>query len=98
MCEIDSGVVDAAKQYFSDSTAVSFDDPRVELLIMDAAKSVFMNRLFLLLLLPLLHLLLLLLNSCWVSMLLMLLLLLSLLLFYIFIFDDIMFVRIPVEL
>lgn len=31
MCEIDEKVVEVAKKYFSNSTAVSFDDPRVEL-------------------------------------------------------------------
>ena len=37
MCEIDEGVVDVAKKYFTASTAVAFDDPRLELLFMDAA-------------------------------------------------------------
>ena len=31
MCEIDEGVVNVAKKYFSTCTAVAFDDPRVEL-------------------------------------------------------------------
>ena len=31
MCEIDEQVVECAKKYFSNSTAVAFDDPRVEL-------------------------------------------------------------------
>ena len=35
MCEIDEGVVNVAKKYFSNSTAVAFDDPRVELVCMD---------------------------------------------------------------
>ncbi|KAK8815222.1 hypothetical protein WA158_003434 [Blastocystis sp. Blastoise] len=39
-CEIDEGVVNVAKKYFSNSTAVSFNDPRLELLFMDAAEYV----------------------------------------------------------
>lgn len=31
MCEIDEEVVNVSKKYLSNSTAVSFDDPRVEL-------------------------------------------------------------------
>lgn len=31
MCEIDKQVVEVSKKYFSSSTAVAFDDPRVEL-------------------------------------------------------------------
>ena len=34
MCEIDEGVVDVAKKYFTASTAVAFDDPRLELVIL----------------------------------------------------------------
>ena len=34
MCEIDEGVVDAAKKYFTASTAVAFDDPRLELVFL----------------------------------------------------------------
>ena len=34
MCEIDEGVVNVAKKYFNNSTAVAFDDPRVELVWM----------------------------------------------------------------
>ncbi|KAM7453514.1 hypothetical protein BLSTO_05738, partial [Blastocystis sp. subtype 1] len=37
MCEIDKQVVDVAKKYLANCTAVAFDDPRVELLFMDAA-------------------------------------------------------------
>ena len=33
MCEIDEGVVDVAKKYFSTCTAVAFADPRVELVL-----------------------------------------------------------------
>ena len=33
MCEIDEGVVNVAKKYFSNCTAVAFDDPRVELVL-----------------------------------------------------------------
>lgn len=33
MCEIDEGVVNAAKKYFSTCTAVAFEDPRVELVL-----------------------------------------------------------------
>jgi spermidine synthase len=40
MCEIDKAVVDVSKQFLSDLTATSFDDPRVELLFEDAAKFV----------------------------------------------------------
>lgn len=40
MCEIDRMVVDVAKKYFSDVTATSFDDPRVQLVFDDAAKFV----------------------------------------------------------
>lgn len=38
MCEIDKGVVDAAKKYFATSTATAFEDPRVTLIICDAAE------------------------------------------------------------
>ena len=31
MCEIDEEVVNVSKKYLSNSTAVAFDDPRVEL-------------------------------------------------------------------
>ena len=31
MCEIDKQVVDVAKKYLANCTAVAFDDPRVEL-------------------------------------------------------------------
>lgn len=31
MCEIDEGVVNVAKKYLNNCTAVAFDDPRVEL-------------------------------------------------------------------
>lgn len=34
MCEIDEGVVDVAKKYFTASTAVAFDDPRLELVFL----------------------------------------------------------------
>lgn len=34
MCEIDEGVVDVAKKYFTASTAVAFDDPRLELVVL----------------------------------------------------------------
>ena len=40
MCEIDEGVVAAAKKYFGHITATSFDDPRVTLLFQDAAEYV----------------------------------------------------------
>lgn len=33
MCEIDKQVVEVSKKYLSNSTAVAFDDPRVELVI-----------------------------------------------------------------
>lgn len=33
MCEIDEGVVNAAKKYLNHCTAVAFDDPRVELVL-----------------------------------------------------------------
>ena len=33
MCEIDEGVVNTAKKYFSTCTAVAFEDPRVELVL-----------------------------------------------------------------
>eukprot|EP00753_Platysulcus_tardus_P012539 PLAT3403.1.p1 GENE.PLAT3403.1~~PLAT3403.1.p1 ORF type:complete len:514 (-),score=283.18 PLAT3403.1:60-1574(-) len=37
MCEIDAGVIAVAKRFLSGSTATSFDDPRVKLVIEDAA-------------------------------------------------------------
>ena len=37
MCEIDEQVVAVAKEHFSDSTATSFDDPRLTLVHADAA-------------------------------------------------------------
>lgn len=37
MCEIDKEVVEIAKEYFSQSTATAFDDPRLTLLFQDAA-------------------------------------------------------------
>lgn len=33
MCEIDKQVVEVSKKYLSNSTAVAFDDPRVELVV-----------------------------------------------------------------
>lgn len=38
MCEIDSQVVDVARKFFANSTASSFDDPRLTLIHDDAAK------------------------------------------------------------
>lgn len=38
MCDIDGRVVELAKKYFAGSTATAFDDPRLELHIMDAAE------------------------------------------------------------
>lgn len=38
MCEIDEQVVEVGKQYFSKSMATAFDDPRVKLIIDDAAR------------------------------------------------------------
>lgn len=37
MCEIDRRVCDVSKKYFADTMATAFNDPRVELLYMDAA-------------------------------------------------------------
>lgn len=34
MCEIDKQVVEVSKKYLSNSTAVAFDDPRVELVLL----------------------------------------------------------------
>lgn len=38
MCEIDAQVVEVAKEYFGGCTAVAYDDARLNLLHMDAAK------------------------------------------------------------
>jgi len=38
MCEIDKMVVDVAKEYFRESTATAFDDPRLNLQFQDAAE------------------------------------------------------------
>ena len=38
MCEIDQRVVEVSKQFLGNITATAFNDPRVELLFMDAAE------------------------------------------------------------
>jgi spermidine synthase len=38
MCDIDGRVIELSKKYFKDCTATSFDDPRLELAVMDAAE------------------------------------------------------------
>ena len=40
MCEIDAQVCDVSKRFFANSTATSFNDPRVQLVHADAAKFV----------------------------------------------------------
>ena len=40
MCEIDAQVCDVSKRFFANSTATSFNDPRVLLVHADAAKFV----------------------------------------------------------
>jgi len=38
MCDIDGRVIELSKKYFSTSTATAYDDPRLELAVMDAAE------------------------------------------------------------
>jgi spermidine synthase len=38
MCDIDGRVIELSKKYFKDCTATSYDDPRLELAVMDAAE------------------------------------------------------------
>lgn len=38
MCEIDKGVCDTSKQFFADTMATAFNDPRANVIYMDAAK------------------------------------------------------------